>query len=75
MTIIQSVSVAGIALLDEGFAVDALADGRVRLMGSDAYGVKGAVVLIRAVILALLYRTFDAGVGSLVFHFSKYLLS
>ena len=58
---------------NKGLAVNALADGRVRLVSCDAHGVESAVVLVAAVILALLYRAFDAGVRSLVFHNSVYL--
>ena len=67
-------SVAGLAvLLDEGLAVNALANGRVRLVSCYADGIESAVVLIAAVILALLYRAFDAGVRSFVFLYSVYL--
>ena len=55
--------------LDKRLAVDALADLRVGLMGSDPDLAEGAVVLARAVVGALLDGAFDRRVGSLVFHF------
>ena len=56
-------------LLNEGFAVNALANGRVCFMGGNAYLIERAVIFVAAVILALLYGTFDGGIGRLVFHY------
>ena len=52
----------------EGFAVNALALGRICFVSGDADGVQRTVVFAAAVMLALLNGTFNGGIGSLVFH-------
>ena len=47
-------------LLNEGHAVGALVDGRVRLMGADADAIEGTVILASAVVAALGDMAFDA---------------
>lgn len=58
-----------IGLLNERFAVNTLANCGVGFVSCDLYGVKCAVVFVLAVVFALLNRTFDGVIGSLVFHF------
>ena len=72
-SVLVAVSAAALGLLNEGFAVNTLANCGVRFMSCNLYGVKCAVVFVLAVVFALLYRTFDGMVGSLVFHL-RYLL-
>ena len=55
-------------LLYEGLAVNALAHCGVSFVGCDTNLVECAVVFVAAVILTLLYRTFDRGVGRFVIH-------
>ena len=57
------------ALLNERLTVDALTLSRVRLVCRDLHAFQSAVILALSVVLALLYRAFDRGVGGLVFHF------
>ncbi len=55
-------------LLYKGFTVNTLTNGRICFVGCNAHLVESAVIFIAAMIFTLLYRTFDGGIGRLVFH-------
>ena len=55
------------------FAVGALVHGGMHLVGTHGDAVQGAVILIRAVVVALVYGTLDAMVGTTGFHIESLL--